>query len=171
MVCALDGQRPPSGFHHGPPLALYIASGPELQVFTPTSLHPPLSSPPLPAHSLAPTLLVSAIATDTPAPQIGTNPAPNTHTLTTLHLKLKTSTLIRAAQTLRDTAHELRLALALGDDIATASRRDAEAARLKVETEALRREVTREFGLLVSRAPVGAAAAGGAAVADGGAGD
>ncbi|TXT08670.1 hypothetical protein VHUM_02798 [Vanrija humicola] len=75
------------------------------------------------------------------------SPAPNTDadSVPPLHLKLKTAALIRATQTLRDTAHELRLALLLGADDVAAARRDAEAAALRREADALRRAVAAEF--------------------------
>ncbi|KAL1406190.1 hypothetical protein Q8F55_007879 [Vanrija albida] len=76
---------------------------------------------------------------------ISPNPHPDADTLPPLHLKLKTAALIRAAQTLRDTAHELRLALLLGEDSLAAMRRDAEAAALRREADQLRRAVAAEF--------------------------
>lgn len=66
-----------------------------------------------------------------------------------MHLKLKTASLVRSACALRDTAHELRLALLLGDDVATAGRRDAEARRVKEEIDKLRKDVGRGVSLLV----------------------
>ncbi|CAK9782097.1 hypothetical protein CC85DRAFT_289161 [Cutaneotrichosporon oleaginosum] len=73
-------------------------------------------------------------------------PAQGAHTLTALHLKLKTASLIRASQQLRDTAHELSLALALGDDVGAAVRRDEEVGALRAEVERLRGEIAREVG-------------------------
>ncbi|WOO83702.1 uncharacterized protein LOC62_05G007224 [Vanrija pseudolonga] len=76
---------------------------------------------------------------------ITSNPPTDADTLPPLHLKLKTAALIRAAQTLRDTAHELRLALLLGSDNIAAVSRDTEAAALRREADALRRAVAAEF--------------------------
>lgn len=56
---------------------------------------------------------------------------------------------MRSACALRDTAHELRLALLLGDDVATAGRRDAEARRVKEEIDKLRKDVGQGVSLLV----------------------
>ncbi|BEJ18117.1 hypothetical protein CspHIS471_0703940 [Cutaneotrichosporon sp. HIS471] len=71
---------------------------------------------------------------------------PGAHTLTAMHLKLKTASLIRASQQLRDTAHELSLALALGDDVGAAVRRDEEVGTLRAEVERLRGEIANEVG-------------------------
>jgi mediator of RNA polymerase II transcription subunit 22 len=87
--------------------------------------------------------------------QIGENPAPGAHELASFQLQLKTAALVRAAQALRDTAHELRLALVLGDDLGNVVRRDAEALGARAEVDKLRAALAREVGRIVAGVPVG----------------
>ncbi|GFZ43193.1 hypothetical protein JCM24511_00912 [Saitozyma sp. JCM 24511] len=80
---------------------------------------------------------------------IGPTPLPHANQLTALHLKLRTSQLIRAAQTLRDTAHELKLMLLLSDEVDTATRRDREMREVRRDARLGRARVARELGALL----------------------
>ena len=64
-------------------------------------------------------------------------------------MKLRTASLIRSAQNLRDMAHELKLLLTLSDEVETARGRDIEARTVREEVEGLRARVGQEVvGLL-----------------------
>jgi len=68
-------------------------------------------------------------------------PNPSTTQITSLHLKLKTSQLIRSAQSVRDIAHELKLMLLLSDQGSEVRDRDREAAEVGREVEEGRKGV------------------------------
>ena len=78
------------------------------------------------------------------------DPSPHDHSVQGLHLKLRTASLIKSAQSLRDMAHELRLMLVLSDEVDTARRRDAEMREVREEVERGREEVTKAVIGLVS---------------------
>ncbi|WVW82101.1 hypothetical protein I302_104106 [Kwoniella bestiolae CBS 10118] len=77
---------------------------------------------------------------------IGTSPSPLTSSTLPLHLPLRTSSLIRSAQNIRDIAHELKLLLVLGDEQGIAQRRDHEMDLIRRDIQRKRGEVGREFG-------------------------
>ncbi|WWC58415.1 uncharacterized protein I303_100955 [Kwoniella dejecticola CBS 10117] len=80
---------------------------------------------------------------------IGTAPSPLIASTLPLHLPLRTSSLIRSAQNIRDIAHELKLLLVLGDETSTVQRRDAEMDLLRRDIAQRRGEVIKEFGGLL----------------------
>lgn len=82
--------------------------------------------------------------------QIGTDPGAQVQPLPALHLRLRTSQLIRATQTLRDTAHELKLMLLLSDELDIARRRDEEVRAVRREVQRARQDVVRGFVRLVA---------------------
>lgn len=82
-------------------------------------------------------------------PQIGELPNPDTSQINALHLKLKTSQLIRSAQGIRDIAHELKMMLLLSDQVEEAIRRDKEAKAVAKEVVEGRRRVGDEVSRLL----------------------
>ncbi|OCF73623.1 hypothetical protein I204_05466 [Kwoniella mangroviensis CBS 8886] len=80
---------------------------------------------------------------------IGPNPSPLQSSTLPLHLPLRTSSLIRSAQNLRDIAHELKLLLVLGDEQGLVQRRDYEMALVRKEIQRKRGEVGKELGGLL----------------------
>jgi hypothetical protein len=87
--------------------------------------------------------------------QITTTPDPDKSQINALHLKLKTSQLIRSAQSIRDISHELKLMLLLSDQGADVKERDREAAEVGKEVERRRREMGEKVGgMLAGPRPV-----------------
>lgn len=82
--------------------------------------------------------------------QIGETPNVDTAQINALHLKLKTSQLVRSAQGLRDIAHELKLKLLLSNQVEEVSKRDKEAAEVGVEVEQGRKAVARGVARLLA---------------------
>ncbi|WRT63959.1 uncharacterized protein IL334_000886 [Kwoniella shivajii] len=80
---------------------------------------------------------------------IGTSPSPLISSTLPLHLPLRTSSLIRSAQNLRDIAHELKLLLLLGDEQGIAQRRDEEFRQVRKNVDSRREEVKKEVGELL----------------------
>ncbi|WWC99496.1 hypothetical protein V866_006399 [Kwoniella sp. B9012] len=80
---------------------------------------------------------------------IGPNPSPLNSSTLPLHLPLRTSSLIRSAQNLRDIAHELKLLLVLGDEQGLVQRRDHEMDLVRREIQRKRGEVGKELGGLL----------------------
>jgi len=80
----------------------------------------------------------------------GTNPSPHHPPIQAMQLKLRTSTLIRSAQNLRDMAHELKLLLLLSDEAGTVRSRDAELKLIRDETKRTRQQVVLEAQKLLS---------------------
>lgn len=94
-------------------------------------------------------LSLSRVALAEAALQIGENPAPHSATPSSLHLKVETARLIRAVQSLRDMAHEMKLMLLLSDEVGAVSRRDAEAEMVSREVSQRREGVAKEFRRLM----------------------
>jgi len=98
--------------------------------------------------------------------QITTTPSPDKSQINALHLKLKTSQLIRSAQSIRDISHELKLMLLLSDQAGDVAERDKEAGEVRREVERGRRELgERVSGMLAGSQP--GTGAGGANGVDG----
>ncbi|OCF38785.1 hypothetical protein I317_07414, partial [Kwoniella heveanensis CBS 569] len=98
---------------------------------------------------------------------IGQTPSPLLSSTLPLHLRLRTSSLIRGSQNIRDLAHELKLLLLLGDERGTASRRDREHREVREEVRKKRKEVGAVLGDFMGgkTAAPGAAAAGSSSTA------
>ncbi|WVR05719.1 hypothetical protein IAU60_002743 [Kwoniella sp. DSM 27419] len=79
---------------------------------------------------------------------VGPSPSPLLASTLPLHLPLRTSSLIRCAQNIRDIAHELKLLLLLGDEQTTAARRDAEARAVQGDIRLKRGAIVEELGSL-----------------------
>jgi len=86
--------------------------------------------------------------------QITTIPSPDKSQINALHLKLKTSQIIRSAQSIRDISHELKLMLLLSDQAGDVAERDKEAGEVRREVERGRRELgERVSGMLAGSQP------------------
>ncbi|WVQ97111.1 hypothetical protein IAU59_004221 [Kwoniella sp. CBS 9459] len=84
---------------------------------------------------------------------IGPSPSPLLSSTLPLHLRLRTSSLIRGSQNIRDLAHELKLLLLLGDEQGTASRRDREHREVREEVRRGRKEVAGVFEEILGAKP------------------
>ena len=100
--------------------------------------------------------------------QITTIPSPDKSQINALHLKLKTSQIIRSAQSIRDISHELKLMLLLSDQGDDVKERDKEAGEVRREVEKGRRELgERVSGMLAGPLALPRTGAGGADGVDG----
>ncbi|KAK4685822.1 hypothetical protein P7C73_g4315, partial [Tremellales sp. Uapishka_1] len=86
---------------------------------------------------------------------IGETPSSHSNEVTSLHLKLKTSALIRSAQNIRDMAHELRLMLILSDKIDVTRSRDGEMRMLRKDAVEKRREVAQGIASMLGSSTSG----------------